>query len=139
MRRALLVATLVCTAADVWAIAEADADPEAAARTAAESWLAVVDAGRYGESWDATAALFQEQVPRDTWVAQLSGVREPLGALSSRELKSSQHVTALPGAPPGQYVVMQFETDFENRKGVIETATAMAEGDDWKVAGYYVK
>jgi hypothetical protein len=49
-------------------------------------------------------------------------------------------MTELPGAPDGQYVVMQFETSFANKKSAIETVTFMLEKDgQWKSAGYFIK
>jgi len=40
----------------------------------------------------------------------------------------------LPGAPEGQYVVMQFETSFANKKSAIETSRSCRKKDDqWTV------
>ena len=66
--------------------------------------------------------------------------RKPLGELVSRQLKSAQPMTELPGAADGQYVVMQFETSFANKKSGIETVTFVLEKDgQWKSAGYFIK
>jgi hypothetical protein len=66
--------------------------------------------------------------------------RKPLGNLLSRKVKSAQPMTELPGAPDGQYVVMQFETSFANKKTAIETVTFMLDQDgQWKSAGYFIK
>jgi hypothetical protein len=46
----------------------------------------------------------------------------------------------LPGAPDGEYVVIQFETSFENKKSAIETVTPMIEiNGGWRVSGYFIK
>jgi hypothetical protein len=67
-------------------------------------------------------------------------VRKPLGDLVSRKLKSAKATAELPGAPDGQYVVMQFETSFANKKSAIETVTFMLEKDgQWKSCGYFIK
>jgi hypothetical protein len=43
-------------------------------------------------------------------------------------------------APDGEYVVIQFEASFENKKSAIETVTPMLDKDgNWRVSGYYVK
>jgi hypothetical protein len=58
----------------------------------------------------------------------------------SRQLKSKQYTTSLPDAPDGQYVVIQFETSFEQKKSVVETITPMVNASgQWRVAGYYIK
>jgi len=66
--------------------------------------------------------------------------RKPLGNLVSRNLKSAKPSTELPGAPDGQYVVMQFDSSFANKKSAIETVTFVLDQDgQWKAIGYYIK
>ena len=66
--------------------------------------------------------------------------RKPLGDVVSRKLKSAEHMTEMPGAPDGQYVVMQFESSFANKKSAIETITFVSGKDgQWKSAGYFIK
>ena len=51
-----------------------------------------------------------------------------------------QDTTTLPGAPQGEYVLIQMKTDFESKKGVIETVTPMLDkGGKWRVSGYQIK
>lgn len=48
--------------------------------------------------------------------------------------------TSLPGAPDGEYVVIEFESSFEHKKSAIETVTPMNDKDGkWRVSGYYIK
>jgi hypothetical protein len=116
-------------------------DPATApAVSAAGSWLALVDAGRYAESWDAAAPFFRGAVPRNAWVAQVGGVRGPLGAVRSRQLMGAQATASLPGAPPGSYVVIQYQTSFANRPAAVETVTPMLDPTGtWRVSGYFVR
>ena len=70
----------------------------------------------------------------------LAAARKPLGKVISRELKIAVCKTSLPGAPDGQYVILEFETSFENKKSVIETITPLLDKDgQWRVSGYYIK
>ena len=106
----------------------------------AEKWLGVVDSGKYGESWTEAAEYFKNAVKPDQWEQAVQAVRKPLGKLVSRKVKSATFKTALPGAPDGQYVVIEFETSFENKKSAIETVTPMLDKDGkWRVSGYYIK
>jgi len=115
-------------------------DQETEAVTAAEGWLALVDAGKYGESWKAASGYFKIAVPQGQWEQSLKAVRSPLGKLVSRKLLSKTYMTSLPGAPHGEYLVIQFETSFQNKKSAIETITPMKEKDGkWRVSGYYIK
>lgn len=120
------------------------ADPAADAVTkgqgAAETWLALTDAGKYGESWDTGASVFQSAVTRAAWEKAMTDARKPLGAVKSRKLKSATFSTSLPQAPPGEYVIVQYDTVFDGSPGAVETVTAMREKDgSWKAAGYFIR
>lgn len=115
-------------------------DAEKKAVKAAESWLGLVDAGEYAKSWDQSSELFRNAITKEKWEQSLHAARRPFGALVSRKVKSTQYATALPGAPDGEYVVIQFTTTFENKKSAVETITPMKDPDGrWRVSGYYIK
>jgi len=112
--------------------------PEKPAQAAAESWLALVDAGKYAESWDAAASLFKKALTKEQWVDSVGKARAPFGKLESRKLLGAKLLHEAPGAPPGDYVVMQYEAKFPGQTAV-ETITPMRDGDAWRVSGYYVR
>jgi len=118
----------------------AEEQKQAQAVAAARAWLALVDAGDYEQSWDEAASYFRNAVPKEKWRQMLAAVRRPLGALVARELASTTFHRTLPGAPDGEYVVIQFETSYENKASGIETVTPMMDSDGrWRVSGYFVK
>jgi len=116
------------------------AGKETAAVSAALKWLAIVDAGEYAASWNEAAEFFRNAVKPEQWEQSMEGARKPLGKLISRKVQTKIYKTSLPGAPDGEYVVIQFETSFENKKTAIETVTPMMDKDGkWRVSGYYIK
>ena len=63
-----------------------------------------------------------------------------MGKVILRKLDSQKYMTSLPGAPDGEYVVIQYKTKFENKKSAVETITPMLDNDGkWRVSGYYIK
>ncbi|MEA2559436.1 MAG: hypothetical protein QOH06_940 [Acidobacteriota bacterium] len=102
----------------------------------AQQWLAFVDQGQYAESWSATGSLFQSNMQQPQWVQTLTGARTPLGTVVSREVAGSEIRSSLPGAPAGQYALVSFATNFQNKPDIIETITMMDESGTWKVVGY---
>jgi hypothetical protein len=139
MRRAIfLVVVALVLGAGIQTAAESG--KEEAAVSAAQKWLSLVDEGKYIESWKEAAEYFRNAVNQDQWKQSLQAVRKPLGKLLSRKVKSVNYKTSLPGAPDGEYVVIQFETSFENKKSAVETATPMLGRDGkWGVSGYFIK
>jgi hypothetical protein len=119
-----------------WAQEEVDVRPASAA---AETWLALVDAGRYGESWDEGAATFKTAIERLKWETTVQDARGMVGNLVKRKLRTARHAHNLPNAPEGEYVVIQNEARFENRPLASETVTVMKAGRrSWRVAGYFI-
>lgn len=115
-------------------------EKEKAAADAATPWLALVDSGQYAESWFQAASAFRGAVSKEQWKNALDSVRAPLGKMVSRQLKSATYTTKIPNVPAGEYVIIQYETNFEHASGMVETVTPMLEKDGkWKVSGYYVK
>ena len=113
---------------------------EQAAIDAAQKWLSLVDGGQYSESWEQGAEYFRSAIPKAKWEQTIKAVRVPLGAQISRVVTSKQYTTSVPGAPDGQYVVIQFTTSFKNKKSATETVTPMLDKDgSWRVSGYYIK
>jgi hypothetical protein len=137
------LAVVLCTVM-LWALtASAANDPgsaESAAQSAARAWLGLVDAGKYADSWSSAAAPFRQKITAAQWQAAASAARAPLGSLRSRTLKSATHTSTLPGAPDGDYVVLQYRSSFENKASAIETVTPLKDTDgQWHVCGYYVR
>ena len=115
-------------------------EKEKAAIVSAEKWLGLIDAGKYRESWKEAAELFRNALSQEQWEQSLQAVRKPLGKLITRKVKTKTYRTSLPGAPDGEYVVIEFETSFVHKKSAIETVTPMIDKDGtWRVSGYYIK
>jgi hypothetical protein len=122
------------------AVSASNSKKLASALFAANKWLALVDQDKYAESWKEAADLFRHTVQSDLWVASLKALREPLGKLISRKVKSAVYKTTLPGAPDGQYVVIEFTSSFKHKKTAVETVTPMLGKDGvWRVSGYFIK
>lgn len=136
------ILTLICAFAtiDAGAADVGHAATKASATMAATTWLKLIDAGDYVASWNTAGSFFKEQVTADQWAQRVGPVRQSLGALVSRKLKSTKYLTELPGAPDGQYVVIQYQSSFEHKKSAVETVTPMLDADgQWRVSGYYIR
>lgn len=138
MRRSFLAATVLLLLAAPGLADEAAAVKQAQA--AATDWLALTDAAEYGPSWDEASSLFKAAITKADWEKALKGARGPLGALKARKLKATTFTRTAPGAPDGEYVVILFDTQFENKAAAVETVTPMREKDgSWRVSGYFIK
>jgi hypothetical protein len=121
-------------------VAQDVTDKTKAAEQSAEAWLKFVDSGDYSQSWIEASSLLKSHMTQKEWEQKIQAARGPLGALFSRKLKSAEYKTELPGAPDGQYVVIQYDTSFANKKSAVETVTPMLDKDgQWRVSGYLIK
>lgn len=132
--------SMLCALLLISVMAFSQATPEKAAEDATNNWLAIVDAGNYGASWDEAAELFKNSVSKDQWIGKANAARGPLGKMISRKLKSAAYKTTLPGAPDGQYVVIQYDASFEHKQSAVETVIPMMDKDgQWRVSGYFIR
>jgi hypothetical protein len=131
----------VCVlAVSIAAPARAADTPEDAAQSAAATWLVLVDAGNYDGSWEAAAKLFRDAVTKDQWRQAASAARGPLGRLTARKVKSREYKEQVPGAPEGKYVILQYDSVFENNASAVETVVPMVDPDgQWRVSGYFIR
>ncbi len=112
---------------------------EADAIKVMKEWLLIVDGRDYAKSWKETGVIFQKQVTDAQWSAALVASRTPFGKTVSRAEDKAEYKTQVPGAPDGEYVIATFKTSFEKKKDSIETVSAVFEGGQWKVVGYFIK
>lgn len=137
---AALVAFAMLATGVLVALPRAGAEAPKPAVDAATKWLQLVDQAQYEASWEEAATYFKDAVDRDTWVAQVKAVRAPLGEVVSRKVIGARAMSSLPGAPDGEYVVIQIETEFANKKSSVETITPMLDGArGWRVSGYFIR
>jgi hypothetical protein len=130
----LILLLLLCT------IAQAQPKPEQLAQESSDAWLALVDSGKYAESWKESSSIFKAHVSREQWQSMLHATRDPLGKMMTRKLKTATYTKTLPGAPDGEYVVIQYESSFEHKQSAVETVTPMLDKDGkWRVSGYFIR
>jgi hypothetical protein len=56
------------------------------------AWLALVDTGKYGESWDQAAQLFKDVMTKDKWQTSLQAVRREICGNSVQDFFSVQKI-----------------------------------------------
>ena len=123
-----------------WLPAYADQAAVKKAVDVSDTWLKLIDNGQYAKSWEQAASFFRNAVTKEQWSQSLNAARKPLGKVIVRKVKSTQYTTTLPGAPDGEYVVIQYETSFANKKSATETVTPMLDNNGkWRVSGYYIR
>lgn len=103
----------------------------------ARDWLVLADRGDAGATYDAAGAQFRKAMTRDRWGDALAAARKPLGALQRRTMAATTFRTAAPGAPPQDFALVRFRTEFAAKADARETVTLEREPDDrWRVVGY---
>lgn len=141
--KAVLAATLCCLvlvvgAAPGWAVDRAEAAKEATA--AAEQWLDLVDEGKFNGSWLEASTYFRNVTTKQQWKQQVSVWRTALGSVVNRKLRTEQYLTTMPGAPDGEYVMIQFDTTFTHKKSAVEIVVPMMDADGkWRVSEYSIR
>lgn len=98
---------------------------------AARSFLTLVDASRWDDSYRAFGTVFQKMNTPKVWADVSKKVRVPLGPVVSRTFLSQENLPA----PPSGYEVVKFRTSFANKPAAVETVSLDREGGRWVVIG----
>ena len=98
----------------------------------ARQWLTLVDDGDYDRCWREAGSALKSRTGRAAWAAQIKAMREPLGAMSSRDLKSIELFR------PDQAVV-RYDSVFAHKAVAVESVTLSLEHGGWSVTDYGVK
>jgi hypothetical protein len=133
--RSILAVTLVGIASALMTFA-GPAEDEASA--IGQKWLALLDDGKYDESWTQAGSMFRDEVKQDQWVAALKRSRQPMGATTDRITARVDFVKTLRGAPDGDYAIIHYTTAFQNKSNVTERLTLVKEDGKWQAAAYAI-
>jgi hypothetical protein len=107
---------------------------------AAYKWLTLLDGGKAGAAWDVASAHLKSVVTRKKWVEGIVEMRGPFGKPDARKAEKFARSHQLPGAPEGDYSIIEFQTEFANGKKATEQVIWMLEKDDvWRVSGYFIR
>ena len=99
----------------------------------------LIAAGEYGSVHDNADEILRSAVDRDQFIKMTKDVFAPLGDRKSIRLNSAKYSTRAPGGPDGVYVILRFESSFENKAEALETITMReAEPGFWRLAGYVI-
>ena len=98
-----------------------------------------LDNGSYAQSWTKGDQLFQHTITQKEWEMALNDNRKKLGRVKSRTLKDQKPAWDPHGLPKGPYMVVEYNTSFENAPNSGELLT-MRRGSDgkWRVLTYQV-
>jgi hypothetical protein len=118
----------------------AEPTPEKAAEAAASKWLALVDAGKSAESWQALAAAPRAAIGQWKWKFGFAMAQREFGAFRDRKLRSAEFTSKSPGGRSGEFVLLQYDTTSTKKGSVLEKLTTMRDTDgEWRVASYTVE
>ncbi len=98
----------------------------------ARQWLVLVDDKNYAQSWSQAGKAFQNRQNPDAWTQAGAAVREPLGAVASRDLKSVDLGRA-------DIIVVRYDSVFAHKAAATETVTLAFQDGGWVVTDYSVK
>ena len=108
---------------------------------AGDDFLKLMDAKKYGESWDLSSDFLKQSVSRTEWSTQMVKTRETIGEVASRKLKSSVPQKDPAGAPPGDYLLQTYETVFASQGAPKTETLPLIKGTDgkWHAVGYFIR
>jgi len=108
---------------------------------AGDAFLHLLDTKKYAESWDASSDLLKKSISRTEWTTQIVKARDTLGDVASRTLKEAKPETNPQGAPPGDYLLLTYQTVFASQGAPRTETLPLIKSPDgtWRAVGYFVR
>jgi D-alanyl-D-alanine carboxypeptidase len=104
-------------------------------QTLTESWLKLIDTGKYAESWEKLSAELKAKYAKEKWQSALQPLTGKTGKLRARKLKGLNY-----SDPEAQTVTAEFESSFTKFAPATEIVILKLEADGkWRVASYSIK
>lgn len=107
------------------------------AQTAMKEWLALVDNGKYAESFAAASEFFRKNSSAEKWKTDHAKMMEAGPVVTRGEMAGFTPMEKPnPDTLPSSYFVT-FKTKFQKKSGT-EHLQIVKENDQWKVAAYSI-
>lgn len=110
-----------------------------AVQEAAESWLRLIDSGKYAESWDELAEAMKAKITKESWEKLRDSVARPVNAEAgkSRTLTRSISVPSLPSLPDQVGMRLEYQAPNDEHHSEMEMVELVLEGvRGWRVVNY---
>jgi hypothetical protein len=105
----------------------------------ARAWLVPIDNRDPDAAWESSSELMRSTVPKSDWEKALRPIAA-FGTVNRRTPTSVTFSVKLPGAPDGQYVVINYDTAFTGKEKTVESVILRREADGlWRGVGYRVQ
>jgi hypothetical protein len=108
--------------------AEAELLSRAQSESQARGFLQLLDQGLQDESWQTMSAAFQSLNDRAYWKTRQQVIRTSYGTLEARDLKHISYRKTFSLSPDGEYIIVQFRSNYQNRAETIETVVLDCSG-----------
>jgi hypothetical protein len=117
---------------------EEKAKQKDAALKVAETYLVLLDKGKFGESWDSMTPHVKKGITRRKWMDSLGKTRATYGDLQARKLKKVEmRATDVADKYDEAWVYADFQT-LDGQAASELLIVVLLNGKDWTVSSYYI-
>lgn len=104
----------------------------------AENFLTQLDQNEFSSAWQQTSPLFRILTDEAAWKHKQQVLRQAYGPLESRRFLRLSYRTTYAHSPDGIYVIIQYQSHFENKAETRETVVLCCHADSECVIREYV-
>ncbi len=108
------------------------------ARSAALSWLKLLDDGDYEEAFEWEAQDFRMARTQKQFVRYMQARRVPFGKTLDRSFIGAANLHKFAGVPEGNYESIIFKTGFEHKAQTAERVILVQQPSGWRVIDYRI-
>jgi D-alanyl-D-alanine carboxypeptidase len=103
-------------------------------QTLTESWLKLIDTGKFAESWEELSAELKAKYVKEKWQSIIQSLTGKVGKMKTRRFKSIDY-----SDPEAEMVAVDFESSFTKIQTASETIILKLEADGkWHLSSYSI-
>ena len=136
MKLKICLITLLCFICLVFSAQQAFAQD---AQTAADSWLQLIDAKQYDQSWTASSQGLKNMFNQFAWGIRTQALKAPYGNLETRTLVNTESKSSIENLPAANYIVLTYNSKYSLEEVTEEVILKEAAPDQWNVLLYNIK
>jgi hypothetical protein len=96
----------------------------------AKQWLTLVDDANYSDGYKQMGSAYTAKISVDAWTQKMKDTREPLGAMSNRNIKDVKVA--------GSRATIRYDSAFAHKAVAVETVVLTSGKDGWSVTDYRI-
>ncbi len=105
----------------------------------ANTFATTIDSGNYQAAFMSSSNLLRLANDKQEWIDKIERSRKLLGKVLHRELRALRSISAYPGLPDGDYLLIHYKVQTKRKAKASEIILLEKQNNSWAVCSYSIR